>query len=85
MAYVSSKAENLVLSREAMECLGLVSGLCDSKAASVQHISLASVTDGGGASTPAPSSSGGFRALLNLQYAFHLNYSLRHGAEWEGL
>ena len=59
MAYMSSKAENLVLSREAMKCLGLVSGLCDSKAASVRHISLASVTGGGGASTPAQSSGGG--------------------------
>ena len=59
MAYMSSKAENLVLSCEAIECLGLVSGLCDSKAASVRHISLAPVTGGGGASTLAPSSGGG--------------------------
>ena len=59
MAYVSSKAENIVLSREAMECLGLVSGLCDSRAASVRHISSAPVTGGGGVSTPAPSSGGG--------------------------
>ena len=56
MAYVSPRDEDLVLSREAMECLGLVSGLDDSKAASVRYISSTPVT--GGAGTPVPSSGG---------------------------
>ena len=58
MAYMSPRAEYLVLSREAMECLGLVSGLDDSKAASVRYISSTPVTGGGGTDTPAPSSGG---------------------------
>ena len=58
MAYVSPRAEDLVLSRKAMECLGLVSGLDDSKAASVRHISSVPATGGGCTGTPAPSSGG---------------------------
>ena len=58
MAYMSPRAEHLVLSGEAMESLGLVSGLDDSKAASVRHISSTPVTGRSGTGTPAPSSGG---------------------------
>ena len=50
MAYMSPRAEDLVLSREAMECLGLVSDLDDSTAVSVCHISLSLPSSGGGPS-----------------------------------
>ena len=58
MAYVSPRAEDLVLSREAMECLGLLSGLDDSKTASVRYVSSGPVAGGGGTDTSALSSGG---------------------------
>ena len=58
MAYVSPRAEDIVLSREAMESLGVVSGLDDSGTASVRHISSTQAA-GGGTGKLAPSSGGG--------------------------
>ena len=46
-AYMSPRAEDLVLSREAMEFLGLVNDLDDSTAASVCHINLSAPCSGG--------------------------------------
>ena len=46
MAYVSPQAEDVVLSREAMESLELVSNLDDRKEASVRHLST-TPADGG--------------------------------------
>ena len=53
MAYVSPRAEYIVLSREAMETLGLVSNLDDRREASVRHISMTPADGGGTSSTPA--------------------------------
>ena len=53
MAYVSPRAEDIVLSREAMETLGLVSNLDDRREASVRHISTTPADGGGTSLTPA--------------------------------
>ena len=53
MAYVSPRAEDIVLSREAMETLGLVSNLDNRREASVCHISTTPADGGGTSSTPA--------------------------------
>ena len=69
MAYVSPRAEDLVLSREAMECLRLVSDLDDSTAASVCHISSSSPSSGGGPSRSGSSDGGpGFPGCGDQQY-----------------
>ena len=69
MAYLCEKTRNLVLSREAMECLGLVSDLDDSTAALVCHISSSSPSSGGGPSRSGSSDGGpGFPGGGDQQY-----------------
>ena len=66
MAYVSPRAEDLVLSREAMESLGLVSNLDDRREASVRHIS--STPTVGGSTSLAPAVGGGTGSHISRQF-----------------
>ena len=52
MAYVSPQAEDVVLSREAMESIELVSNLDDRKEASVRHLSTTPANGGSNSSVP---------------------------------
>ena len=52
MTYVSLQAGDMVLSREAMETLGLVKNLDDRKEASVRHLSTTPVNGGDNRSVP---------------------------------
>ena len=65
MAYVTPRAEDIVLSREAMESLGLVSNLDDRREASVRHISLTPTV--GGSTSLAPAVGGGTGSHISRQ------------------
>ena len=52
MAFLSLQAEDVVLSREAMESLGFVKNLDDRKQASVCHLSMTPVNGGDNSSVP---------------------------------
>ena len=73
MAYISPQAEDVVLSREAMETLGLVSNLDDRREASVRHLSTTPANGGGDGSTPVES--GGSPGLMGS--GFHVSRQIK--------